>query len=159
MTCRVLCFASSIKGKTLAMFQMLLICCVCESSVRSRGICLHTHLGLSKSRLMSRTWRYLRLLFQEFKEIHKQENLWLLWIKERSSPWTWSCHVVMVVSFLLKVAIGCQWSKSYCTNFNSFIVDLFYLKDSQIKSSLGFYLFGFPGLSYRCVNYFFALFT
>ena len=38
---------------------------------------------------------------------HKWEYLWLLWIKERSSPWTRSYHVVMVVSFLLEVAIGC----------------------------------------------------
>ena len=27
--------------------------------------------------------------------------------KERSSPWTRSCYVVVVVSFLLEVAIGC----------------------------------------------------
>ena len=27
--------------------------------------------------------------------------------QEKSSPWTWSCHVVVVVSFLLEVAIGC----------------------------------------------------
>ena len=56
MTCRVLCFASSIKRKTLATFQRLLICCVCESLVRTRGVYLHTYLGLSRPRLMSRTW-------------------------------------------------------------------------------------------------------
>ena len=56
MTCRVLCFSLSIKRKTLATFQMLLICYVCESLVRSRGVCLHTHLGLSRSRLMLRAW-------------------------------------------------------------------------------------------------------
>ena len=56
MTCRVLCFASSIKRETLATFQRLLICCVCESLVRSRGVYLHTHLGLLRSRLMSRAW-------------------------------------------------------------------------------------------------------
>ena len=56
MTCRVLCFASSIKRKTLATFSGCCLCCVCESLVRSRGVCLHTHLGLSRSRLMSRTW-------------------------------------------------------------------------------------------------------
>ena len=38
--------------------------------------------------------------------------------------------MVVVVSFLHEVAIGCQWSKSYCKNFNFFIVDLFYLEDS-----------------------------
>ena len=136
--CRVLCFASSIKGKILVMFQRLLICCVCKSFVRSRGVYLHTHLGLSRSRLMLRTWLSLQLLFQELKEKHRQENLWLLWINERSSPWTRSYHVVMVVSFLHEVAIGCQWSKFYCKTFNSFLVDLFYLKNSQVKSSLGF---------------------
>ena len=56
MTCRVLCFSLSIKRKTLATLQMLLICYVCESLVRSRGVCLHTHLGLSRSRLMLRAW-------------------------------------------------------------------------------------------------------
>ena len=54
MTWRVLCFVLSIKRKTLKTFQKLLICCVCESLVRSRGVCLHTHLELSRSRLMSR---------------------------------------------------------------------------------------------------------
>ena len=38
--------------------------------------------------------------------------------------------MVVVESFLLEVAIGSQWSKFYCKNFNSFIVDLFHLKDS-----------------------------
>ena len=56
MTCRVLCFTSNIKRKTLATFQRLLICCVCESLVRSRGVYLHTYLGLSRSRLMLRAW-------------------------------------------------------------------------------------------------------
>ena len=27
--------------------------------------------------------------------------------KERSSPWTWSYHGVVIVSFLLEVIIGC----------------------------------------------------
>ena len=37
---------------------------------------------------------------------HKWEYLWLLWIKERSSLWTRSCHIVVVVSFLLKVGLS-----------------------------------------------------
>ena len=45
MMCRVLWFALSIKGKTLATFLSCCLCCVCESLVRSRGVCLHTHLG------------------------------------------------------------------------------------------------------------------
>ena len=40
-------------------------------------------------------------------ESHKLENWWLLQIKERSSPWTRSCHVVVVISFLHEVTIGC----------------------------------------------------
>ena len=112
MTCRVLCFALSIKGKTLAMFLCCCLCCVYKSLVRSRSVCLHTHLGLSRSRLMSRVWWSLQLLHKELKEKHKWEYLKLLWIQERSSLWTRSCHVVMVVSFLLEIVIGCEWFKS-----------------------------------------------
>ena len=54
MTCRVLCFALSVKRKTLATFYCCCLCCVYESLVRSRGVCLHTYLGLSRLRLMSR---------------------------------------------------------------------------------------------------------
>ena len=56
LTCRVLCFALSIKGKTLTTFKGCSICYVCESLVRSRGVCLHRHLGFPNSRLMSRAW-------------------------------------------------------------------------------------------------------
>ena len=45
----------------LEVFDML---CV-ESLVRSRSVYLHTHLGLSRSRFMSRS---LQLLHKEFKE-------------------------------------------------------------------------------------------
>ena len=41
MTCKVLCFALSVKGKTLATFYCCCLCCVYESLVRSRGVCLH----------------------------------------------------------------------------------------------------------------------
>ena len=82
------------------------LCCVCEFFVRSRDGCLHTYLGLSRTRLC-----------QELDDrfsccLHIQECLCLLEIQERSSSWTRSCHAVVVVSFLLKVAIGCQWFKS-----------------------------------------------
>ena len=107
MTCRVLCFASNIKGKTLATFCCCSLWCVYESLIRSRGVCLHTYLGLSRSKLMLRTWRSCQLLHKELKEKHKWEYLWLLWIQERSILWTQGCHVVVVVSFLLEVAIGC----------------------------------------------------
>ena len=56
MTCRVLCFTLSIKGKTLTTFYCCCLCCVYESLIRSRDVCLQTYLGLSRSRLMSRTW-------------------------------------------------------------------------------------------------------
>ena len=77
--------------------------------------------------------------------------------KERSSPWTWSYHVVVVVSFLLEVAIGCLWSKFYCTNFNFIIVDLlFTLRIARLNLPQVFYWFAFPGPSYHCVLYFSA---
>ena len=43
-----------------------------ESLVRSKGVYLHTHLGLST--FMSRTWRSLQLLHKEFKEDLKPLN-------------------------------------------------------------------------------------
>ena len=107
MTCRVLYFALSIKRKTLAMFSSCCLCSVCESLVKSRGVCLYTRLGLLRSKLMSRVWWSLQLLQKELKEKQKWEYLWLLWIQERSSLWTWSYHVVTVVSFLLEITIGC----------------------------------------------------
>ena len=107
MTCRVLCFALSIKGKTLTTFYGGCLCYMYEYLVRSRGVCLHTYLGLSRSKLMSRAWWLFQLLHKELKEKHKWEYLWLLWIQERSNPWTRNCHMVMVVSFLLEVAIDC----------------------------------------------------
>ena len=48
----------------LEVFDVL---CV-ESLMRSRGVYLHTHLGLSRSRFMSRTWWSLQLLHKELKE-------------------------------------------------------------------------------------------
>ena len=39
-----------------------------ESLLKSRGVYLHTHLGLSRSRFMSRTWWSLQLLHKELKE-------------------------------------------------------------------------------------------
>ena len=43
------------------------VLCV-ESFVRSRGVYLHTHLGLSRSRFMLRTWWSFLLLNKELKE-------------------------------------------------------------------------------------------
>ena len=71
MTCRVLYFGLSIKGKTLTTFYCCCLYCVYESLLRSRGICLHTYLGLSRSRLMSRAWWSFQLLHKELKEKHK----------------------------------------------------------------------------------------
>ena len=56
LTCRVLCFVLRIQGKTLATFLCCSSCCMCESFVRSRGCCLHTYLGFSRFKIMSRTW-------------------------------------------------------------------------------------------------------
>ena len=51
MTCKVLYFASSIKRKTLATFYCCCLYCVYKSLVRSRGICLHTYLRLSRIKI------------------------------------------------------------------------------------------------------------
>ena len=50
------------------MFSSCSLSSVCESSVRSKGICLHIHLGFSISRLMSRAWRSIQLQIQELKD-------------------------------------------------------------------------------------------
>ena len=68
MTCRVLCFALSVKRKTLATFYCCCLCYVYESLVRSRGVCLHTYLGFPISRLMSRAWWSFQLLHKKLKE-------------------------------------------------------------------------------------------
>ena len=67
--------------------------------------------------------------------------------------------MVVVVSFLFEIVIGYKWSKFYCTNFNSFIVDLFYLEDSQVKSSSGFLPIWFSWVIILCILYISALFT
>ena len=54
LTCRILCLALSIKGKTLPRFGVALYV-GCESLMRSRGVCLHIYLGLSRIKIMSRT--------------------------------------------------------------------------------------------------------
>ena len=93
MTCRVLCFALSIK--TLVTFYCCCLCCVYESLMRFRGVCLHTYLGLSRLRLMSRAWWSFQLLHKEVKEKHKWEYLWSLWIQKEvvrgleAVMWSW----------------------------------------------------------------------
>ena len=44
-------FCFKYKKKNPSHVLKWLICCVCESLVRFRGICLHTYLGLSRSRI------------------------------------------------------------------------------------------------------------
>ena len=85
------------------------LCCVCESFVRSRGDCLHAYLELSRTRLCQELDDRFSCYFKSLK-IYKRECLCLLGIQKRSSLWTQSYHVVVIISFLLKVAIGCQWS-------------------------------------------------
>ena len=54
LTCRVLCFALSIKEKTLTSFLCCCLCCVYESLLKSKGVCLNIYLGLSRIKIMSR---------------------------------------------------------------------------------------------------------
>ena len=67
MTCKVLCFALSIKRKTLATFSVVFWYCMCESLVRSIGVCLYTYLRLSRIKIMSRAWWSFQLLHKEVK--------------------------------------------------------------------------------------------
>ena len=130
------------------------LCCVCEFFVRSRDGCLHTYLGLSRTRLCQELDDRFSCYFKSLK-IYKQECLCLLEIQERSSPWTQSCCVVVVVSFLLKVAIGCQWFKSLLCKLQFFHSGFsFTLRIVKLNPSQVFYQFGFLGLSYCCVFYF-----
>ena len=68
MTCRVLCFALSIIGKTI-------------SFVRSRGICLHTYLGLSRRRIRFKNLMIIQLLLDNPRKesvVSEWECLYLL---------------------------------------------------------------------------------
>ena len=69
LSCKVLCFVLSIKGKTLATFWLGFLCCVCESFVGSRGGCLYIYLGFPRFEIMSRTWWSIQLQIQELKDI------------------------------------------------------------------------------------------
>ena len=69
MTCRVLCFTPSIKKKKNPSYVLEVECAMCWISCeRSRGVYLYTHLGLSRSRFMLRTWWSLQLLDKELKK-------------------------------------------------------------------------------------------
>ena len=116
LTCRVLYFTPSIKEKNfIYVLEVVNELCV-ESLMRSRGVYPHTYLALSRTRLCQEVSDRFNCCIKNLKKIwnlwvesqsHKWEYLWLQWIKERNSPCTRSCHVVMVVSFLLEVVIGC----------------------------------------------------
>ena len=61
-------FYSKYKRKNPSyVLEVFLMCCI-ESLVRSRGVYLHIHLELSRSRFMSRTWWSLQLLQKKLKE-------------------------------------------------------------------------------------------
>ena len=63
--------------------------------------------------------------------------------------------MVVVVSFLLEVAIGCSWSKSLLCKLQFFHSGFsFTLRIVRLNPSQVFYWFGFSGLSYCCVFYF-----
>ena len=130
------------------------LCCVCESFVRLRNGCLYTYLGLSRTGLCQELVDRFNCCFKSLK-IYKRECLGLLGIQERSNLWTRSYHVVVVVSFLLKVAIGCQWSKSLLCKLQFFYSGFnFTLRIARLNPPQVFYWFGFPGLSYCCILYF-----
>ena len=80
---------------------------VCVNLLWDQEVVAFTHTyGFQDSRLCQELGDRFSCCNKSLK-IRKQVCLYLLWIQERSSLWTWSYHVVMVVSFLLEVAIGC----------------------------------------------------
>ena len=140
-------FCPKYKRENPSHFLCCSLCCVCESFVRSRGGFLHTYLGLSRTRLCQELDNCFNCRFKSLK-IHKQECLYSLGIQERSSPWTRSCHVVVVVNFLLEVAIGCYWSKSLLCKLQFFYSRFsFTLRIARLNPPQVFYRFGFPRLS------------
>ena len=83
------------------------ICCVCESLVRSkRWLPSHILRIIKKENSIQELDDHSVVAIKSLK-IYKQKCLCLLGIQENGSPWTWSYHWVVVVSFLLEVAIGC----------------------------------------------------
>ena len=127
---------------------------MCEFFVRSRGDCLHTYLGLSRTRLCQELDNRFSCCFKSL-QIYKRECLCLLGIQERSSLWTQSCHAVVVISFLLEVAIGCQWAKLLLCKLQFFHSGFsFTLRIARLNPPQVFYQFGFSELSYCCVLYF-----
>ena len=68
--------------------------------------------------------------------------------------------MVMVVSFLLKVAIGYWWSKLYCKILQFFHSgSVFTLRIARLNPPHVFFRLGFPGSSYRDVLYISVLFA
>ena len=117
LTCRVKYFTSSIKGKILTTFLKPLESCVLNilwdlevfiftHTFRVIKIKIHVKNFVIASIAAQRTLKKIWNIWLESQN-YKYENLWLLWIKERSSLWAQSCHVVMIVSFLLEVVIRC----------------------------------------------------
>ena len=82
------------------------LCCVHESFVRPRWLPSHI-LRVSKIQDYVKNLVIVSVVAFKSLKIHKRVYWCLLGIQERSSPWTRSCHVVVVVSFLLEVVIGC----------------------------------------------------
>ena len=136
----------------------VLFCCVCESHCEIQR-CLPSH-TLRVYKLKTHVKSCVNHLVAESKILkkYKQVRLWIAKkFKKEGVRGSRSCHVVVVVSFLHWVAIGCQWSKSYCVNFNSFIVNSVYLEDSQVKSSPSFLPVWFSWVIISCVIYYSAL--
>ena len=132
-------FCPKYKRENPSHFLCCSLCCVCESFVRSRGGFLHTYLGLSRTRLCQELDNRFSCCFKSL-QIYKRECLCLLGIQERSSLWTRSYHVVVVVSFLPEVAIECQWSKSLLCKFQFFHSRFsFTLRIARLNSSQVFY--------------------
>ena len=84
-----------------------------EFFVRFRGVYLHTYTKSYQDQdscqelddLFSCCLKNLKKIWNLWVEFqsHKQENLWLLQIKEKSSSWIRNSHMVVVVSYNLRI--------------------------------------------------------
>ena len=137
-------FCPRYRRQTLATFQCCSYCCLCKSLARSvRNFPLHK-LRIIKRRFVQELDDHSVAAIRTKR--NTSECACTCWrIQERRSPWSRSLHVIVSVSFYWWVAIGCQWSKSYCKTLILSQWIQVYLEDSQVKSSSGFYRFGFLG--------------
>ena len=69
--------------------------------MRSRGVYLHTHLGLSRSRLMLRAWWLFQLLHKELKETQVGEFVVAVDVTPASLKFNFIASKVKLMNYLI----------------------------------------------------------